>query len=496
MTTTGKTTSKKTPPPRPSAPSFLQPGQKSHLITSPGFVIDFFYWLSVNFLIYKVVSETPEYRRHFEILYDEVLFRMMGFAEKIAGGWSNFSLLEKLQEYNVGWMLISLLASSCCAFQLILNLFSFGCAGFNTYLGPLRPFFLALAACIQIWMWRSIERPELQMRSAYVSLIITVFMSFMPEMVYVWTIRKRGRTENNISGGSSRQKSNVSNTSSTSSIRELRFSVESMACVACVNTITNGLLSTVSDAVVTVQANLDAGVVTVEVEKGVDREEKELVSTISQTLEDLGFPAKFLDVISDNHDASTGTETTAKNTDAKLSTDEKEKDGSNSGNTTAPHGDFSFLQAFVAGSLSSSCCLIQLGLNFLSAFDVLHIGCAGFNKVLGPLRPYTRGLTFAWLAVLWGRAFMFPGYGSNQSGDCCDEEKSAIKTNQKNVDKNDRSSKGKKNIVQFRRRIPSRLLSSTLFSLFLMFLPEALLVLKNTSRSTTLQKYKEYVLET
>ena len=44
------------------------------------------------------------------------------------------------------WAALSLLSSSCCALQLLLNAFSLGCAGFNTYLGPLRPFFLALTA--------------------------------------------------------------------------------------------------------------------------------------------------------------------------------------------------------------------------------------------------------------------------------------------------------------------------------------------------------------
>ena len=45
----------------------------------------------------------------------------------------------------------------------------------------------------------------------------------------------------------------------------------------------------------------------------------------------------------------------------------------------------------------------QLGLNLLSAFDVVHVGCAGFNKVLGPLRGVLRGFTAAWLSWLWYR---------------------------------------------------------------------------------------------
>ena len=61
------------------------------------------------------------------------------------------------------------------------------------------------------------------------------------------------------------------------------------------------------------------------------------------------------------------------------------------------------LQSVTAGLLSSSCCALQLGLNLLSAFDVVHVGCAGFNKVLGPLRGVLRGVTAAWLSWLWYR---------------------------------------------------------------------------------------------
>ena len=48
-----------------------------------------------------------------------------------------------------------------------------------------------------------------------------------------------------------------------------------------------------------------------------------------------------------------------------------------------------------AGLLSSSCCLLQLGTNALS------LGCAGFNKLLGPSRPQLRFVTACWLIVLW-----------------------------------------------------------------------------------------------
>eukprot|EP00957_Ditylum_brightwellii_P175711 13378838-Ditylum_brightwellii.AAC.1 len=51
------------------------------------------------------------------------------------------------------WSLLGLLSSSCCALQILLNLLSFGCAGFNTALGPLRPTFLALTVAVQISAW-------------------------------------------------------------------------------------------------------------------------------------------------------------------------------------------------------------------------------------------------------------------------------------------------------------------------------------------------------
>lgn len=75
-------------------------------------------------------------------------------------------------------------------------------------------------------------------------------------------------------------------------------------------------------------------------------------------------------------------------------------------NTAAAAGDETDENAvmktgFVAGLLSSSCCLLQLVLNALSWFNVIHLGCAGFNKVLGPARPYLRAITFGWLGLCW-----------------------------------------------------------------------------------------------
>ena len=52
------------------------------------------------------------------------------------------------------WSLLGLLSSSCCLLQLMLNTFSVGCAGFNTLLGPLRPYLAAFTLFLHIGVWR------------------------------------------------------------------------------------------------------------------------------------------------------------------------------------------------------------------------------------------------------------------------------------------------------------------------------------------------------
>jgi hypothetical protein len=61
----------------------------------------------------------------------------------------NFATAPISHVFNGGppQVLGPLMASACCALQLVMNLLNAGCAKFNTILGPWRPFFLgALAA--------------------------------------------------------------------------------------------------------------------------------------------------------------------------------------------------------------------------------------------------------------------------------------------------------------------------------------------------------------
>ena len=293
------------------------------------------------------------------------------------------------------WSLVSLLSSACCALQLILNLMSVGCAGFNTVLGPVRPFFLSLAFCGQLFMWSQLKLDS-QYPQAVKASVLTCVVSFMPEFLYIYN-RVRGSspsmTTDSIGGsiggsiGSSIGSSSV-NDSSTSSVKRetLRIKLENMGCIACVNTITNVLKA--CSGVEHVNVRLDDG------EADVSIRTKEChVDDMCDQVTAIGFPAS---IASEEENQPEKGNQQEKGTQLPTASVQADLQDSTSNLSTT-------MWAVVAGLLSSSCCALQLGLNLLSTFNILHIGCAGFNKVLGPIRSITRALSLGWLSFLWYR---------------------------------------------------------------------------------------------
>ena len=114
-----------------------------HVLCDRGFVPRVLAWCAVFFVLVVATPLTTTGRDAFEVVKVHVMARAHSL------GW---------------WSVISLLASSCCAVQLALNLFSVGCAGLNTVLGPWRPMFIALAVAGQAVMWWAIELPAVQRR--------------------------------------------------------------------------------------------------------------------------------------------------------------------------------------------------------------------------------------------------------------------------------------------------------------------------------------------
>mmetsp|Transcript_30003 Transcript_30003/g.42558 ORF Transcript_30003/g.42558 Transcript_30003/m.42558 type:complete len:263 (-) Transcript_30003:128-916(-) len=100
----------------------------------------------------------------------------------------------------------------------------------------------------------------------------------------------------------------------------------------------------------------------------------------------------------------------------------------------------------IAGLLSSSCCLLQLGFNILSWLNVVHVGCVGFNKVLTPqIRLYCRAITIGWLGITWFSYFTY-----NKGTDTQRNKTTKTKTTR------------------------ARLIQTTIITVLLMFLPEFL----------------------
>jgi hypothetical protein len=71
---------------------------------------------------------------------------------------------------------LPLAASSCCLLQLGLNLVSFGCAGWNSVLGPVRPYFLSVLLYTFI----------IQQRRPLLSYVWQALIALLPEMVHLY----------------------------------------------------------------------------------------------------------------------------------------------------------------------------------------------------------------------------------------------------------------------------------------------------------------------
>lgn len=112
---------------------------------------------------------------------------------------------------------LPLLSSACCGIQLVINAMvgAGGCAGFNKYLGPLRPYFLAIllfATSLSIPFEKNLGIP-----------VVKVLLAFLPELLYLHDTRL------------SKQKAIQDNILPIQAV--IQMLVPTMGCVACINKI-------------------------------------------------------------------------------------------------------------------------------------------------------------------------------------------------------------------------------------------------------------------
>lgn len=199
------------------------------IFTMPNFFRDFIVYLMMQFMTIQIIISFPFLKEPVVVAYDMIMVKVMSLAHRLAL-----------------WSIISLLSSSCCAFQLILNMFSVGCAGLNSKMGPLRPFFMAFATISQVWQWVSIQKVE-QYPQAVASLVLTLLLTFLPEILYIYV----------YSGSKSNIIDSDNDLSNKALVVKYSIKISGMNCIACVQTIKRAIEST--EGVKTVDVQLEQG---------------------------------------------------------------------------------------------------------------------------------------------------------------------------------------------------------------------------------------------
>lgn len=206
------------------------PGSSSskrlHLVSDPGFLRRYLANLLAMAAVLAVTAAVPSARE-----------KAVG-----AGIAAHDTMMATAHRY-AWWSLLGLLASSCCALQLVLNALSLGCAGFNTVLGPFRPTLLAVATLLQAGTWMvALERPLQQRAPTLVSSVVVVGTAVLPELLdgHRKRKRRRGRT------GSAKQQQQHGRrdghpTESPSGHSTCVYRLDNIGCSSCIATVSNVL---------------------------------------------------------------------------------------------------------------------------------------------------------------------------------------------------------------------------------------------------------------
>eukprot|EP00943_MAST-04B_sp_MAST-4B-sp1_P007617 g7617.t1 len=407
----------------------VQKKKSYYLIYSTQFLTQYLYFLTFNIFILQVIITNRYLKEQSTIIYDYVIYQAMSFSHQLGA-----------------WVVISLLSSSCCAFQLILNCFSIGCAGLNSALGPLRPFFVSVVTITQAWQFISIEKQEQYLR-AYISLAVTCALTFLPDILYLHVHYKDNycykRSVNSL--GIVAKNGGYPGKKKEEEILNYKLKIDGMNCIACVQTIKNTIEST-KGVIGRSTVVLETGEAFVQMNAW-----QQTVPLLATKINNIGFKTDIKNIEKVSSPLPVLGKVTAATPIRNINS----------------ISDFTI--GILAGLLSSSCCILQLGLNVLSIFEVIHIGCAGFNIILGPLRPYLRLLTLSWLCVLWFHALK-PTSAYNSPTQ--EETRHAIK---KSALSNSSVGKAKsKNNKHYFTKLNMKLFINTIITLMLMFMPEGL----------------------
>lgn len=180
---------------------------KYHLIWSPGAWKKIVGTTAVMILLPKM-NQLPLLRRVFHQQAASPLFA----GTTTSGLYSN--------------LVLPLAASSCCLLQLGLNVLSVGCAGWNSYLGPVRPYFMGI---LMVSSWR---HPP----ASLTTLLWRSVVTFLPELVHLYNQWATGRQERN-------QQDTIRAATANGDLDQyiMQVDIPTMGCVACIQNINSSL---------------------------------------------------------------------------------------------------------------------------------------------------------------------------------------------------------------------------------------------------------------
>merc|ERR1719491_484357 len=191
------------------------------------------------------------------------------------------------------WSAFGLLSSSCCALQLILNLFNFGCAGFNTYLGPVRPFFLAVTITLNVRMWQLAipnlglpSTPEHYLPSIIISTVTAVLLSLLPEIIE-W----RNRSSVNKEAAAAAVVASTAAAASAGTLTEVVLSLEGLGCVACTSAVRGAIQKITTGRVIASAVALEAKEARITIACDEKEARDSVVPDIIEQIESAGFEA-------------------------------------------------------------------------------------------------------------------------------------------------------------------------------------------------------------
>lgn len=341
--------------------SSFSAARKAHLLFSPGVARRTLACVALEAALLAIVATTPSLRSVADDVLAAVEFKLLQGAHSLA--W---------------WSVVAMLASSCCALQIILSAASVGCSGLNSLLGPIRPPMLAATALLQASAWHVVlfRKPE-QAAPVALGSAVTVVLTLLPELLHLIEARSRRRRPAAAAGGVG---------------EELQLKLTKVGCTAC-----EAKVRSVAEAcagIVKCDVDIDTGVATVAVAAGADV--AAVRATLTTALAKAGYE-RVPDSDCASCDSAAGGEACVRTSSAPVA---KERPAAISG---TPWWSDERLGALIGGLLGSSCCALQLGLNLLASLGVglFGVGCAGFNTYLGPLRPYTRAATAIFFAGRW-----------------------------------------------------------------------------------------------